>query len=330
MFVLGLQGSPRRKGNTHFLLSAFLTEMEKRGAETMAVHVPEKKIRPCTGCNACERKGVCSLQDDEMKDLYPLFRRADIVVAATPIYFYNATAQLKIVIDRSQTLWSRKYKLDLTDPGRPHRKGILLSLGATKGKNLFEGMHLTARYFFDAVGAGYAGSLTYWRIEEIGDMKNHPGVLDDVGQLAEKVDPLFKRKKILFACRENAGRSQMAGAFARFYAGDKIDVMTAGSSPAAAINPLMVKVMAEKGLDLAFIQPQSLDTVLSKTTPDMIVTMGCGEECPFIPGTKRMDWDLPDPAGQDEDFVRRVRDEIEERVKQLIAEVTGTSPLVDA
>lgn len=327
MFVLGLQGSPRKGGNTNFLLSACMAEMEKRGAQTLIIQVPEKKIRPCMGCKVCEQKGVCALRDDEMGDLYPLFRRADIVVAATPIYFYNATAQMKTLIDRSQALWSRKYRLHLTDPGRPNRKGILLSLGATKGENLFTGMHLTARYFFDAAGCEYAASLTYRRIEEIGDMKAHPGVLEDIEKMVEKFDPLFKRKKIVFACRTNACRSQMAGAFARFSAGDRLDVITAGSAPAASVDPVMVQVMKEKGLDMAFIRPQSLETVLSQTVPDMIVTMGCEEQCPVVPGAVREDWDLSDPAGRDEDFMRHVRDEIEERVIQLTGTIAGPSSL---
>lgn len=319
MFVLGLQGSPRRKGNTTFLLNAFMAEMKDRGAETFIINACDKFIKPCIGCANCERKGVCSITDDDMTgEIYGLLRRADVVVLATPIYFYNATAQMKLLIDRSQTLWARKYKLLLTDPGRPDRKGILLAVGATKGRNLFEGMILTAKYFFDAVGADFHGKLTYARIEDAGDMEKHETVRQDVKNEADRLDALFRRKKILFACRENAGRSQMARAFAGYHAGGRIDAQSAGSRPAEKINPLMEEAMRESGIDVAFQKPRSLDAALAEYKPDMIVTMGCGEECPFVPGVEFENWDLPDPAGKPIEFVRTVRDDIEQKVKHLI------------
>lgn len=319
MFVLGLQGSPRKKGNTNFLLSAFMDEIRSRGAETQIIQVCDKTIKPCIGCANCERKGFCSIKDDDMTtEIYGLLRRADVVVLATPIYFYNATAQMKILIDRTQTLWSRKYKLGLTDPGRPDRKGFLLSVGATKGKNLFEGMKLTAKYFFDAIGSDYHGNLLYWRIEDFGDMQKHETMANDIKHEADRLTPMLKRKKILFACRENAGRSQMARAFARYHAGGEIDALSGGSTPAEAINPVMVEAMQESGIDVAFQTPRSIDDAVAPTTPDMIITMGCGDECPFIPGVEYIDWNLPDPAGQPIEFVRDVRDEIEKRVLSLI------------
>ena len=319
MFVLGLQGSPRKKGNTNYLLTSFLDELQIRGAETQVIHVADKHIKPCIGCGNCERKGFCSIKDDDMtKEMYALLRRADVVVASTPIYFYNATAQLKALIDRTQTLWSRKYKLGLTDPGRPDRKGVLLAVGATKGKNLFEGMVLTAKYFFDAIGADFHSQLTYARIENFGDMERHEGVHADIKKEVDRLSPLLSRKKILFACRENAGRSQMASGFAQYHAGGKIDAFSAGSQPAAAVNPLMEEAMRESGIDVAFRVPRSIDAVMAKTRPDMVITMGCGEECPFIPGVQYENWDLPDPAGKPIEFMRTVRDEIEKRVKHLI------------
>jgi multimeric flavodoxin WrbA len=319
MLVLGLQGSPRKKGNTRFLLSSFMAEAEKLGARTHVVDATKKNIDPCIGCGFCEKNGYCINQkDDMMPEIYPLFREADVIVVASPIYFYNVTAQLKALIDRSQALWARKYSHKLTDPARGYRCGFLLSLGATKGKNLFEGVHLTAKYFFDAVGANYQGSLTYWQVENPGDMEKHPTVAKDVQDAAASLlKPLLNRKKILFACRENACRSQMAAAFAQYLAGNTIEASCAGSEPAEKINPEMLAVMQEKGIDMAFRKTQSLETALSESQPDMIITMGCGEECPFVPGADKQDWDLPDPAGKPIEFMRKVRDEIENRVKQL-------------
>ena len=324
MLVLGLQGSPRKKGNTNYLLNLVLEAAANLGAETELVHVPKKNIKPCIGCTNCERKGFCSIDDDDMMaEIYPLIRRADLIILATPIYFYNATAQLKMLIDRSQTLWARKYKLGLVDPGRPSRKGMMLSVGATKGKNLFEGMALTAKYFFDAVGASFDSSLTYRHIEDPGDMKKHATVVDDVKNEIGSLAPLFRRKKILFACRENACRSQMASAFARCMAGDALDVGCAGSHPAEQVNAVMQEVMAEVGYDMAFRVPRHLDAAIETSKPHIIVTMGCGEECPYIPGVEMLDWELPDPAGESKDFMRRVRDEIQARVEALVSRITN-------
>ncbi len=152
-------------------------------------------------------------------------------------------------------------------------------------------------------------------------MKKHSAVLEDVKEAVNGLlSPLLGRKKILFACRENACRSQMAGAFAQHLAGDKIEVSCAGSEPAKEINPDMVEVMQEKGIDMAFRRTRSLNGAIAESSPEIIVTMGCGEECSFVPGAEIKDWDLPDPAGKSIEFMRNVRDEIEKRVKGLIVE----------
>jgi protein-tyrosine-phosphatase len=233
------------------------------------------------------------------------------------------TAQLKAVVDRCQLFWARKYKLKLTDPAKKTKRGFLLSVGASKGKSLFEGLQLTAKYFFDAIDASFEGSLTYREIEGPKDMAKHPEVLADIEKAAAAlIGPLLDRKKILFACRENACRSQMAGAFAQYLAGDKFEVITGGSQPADQVNPDMIKAMHEKGIDMAYRVPQSIESAISITAPNFIVTMGCGEECPFVPGAQMLDWDLPDPAGKPPDVMRQVRDEIESNVKNLIKELT--------
>ncbi|MCP4681177.1 MAG: flavodoxin family protein, partial [Desulfobacterales bacterium] len=100
MFILGLQGSPRRKGNTSKLLSAFLTEAKNLGAHTYYLDVPRMNITPCQECGTCEKKGFCPI-DDDMQKVFFLLRRADIIVMATPVFFYGPTAQLKALIDRA-------------------------------------------------------------------------------------------------------------------------------------------------------------------------------------------------------------------------------------
>jgi multimeric flavodoxin WrbA/protein-tyrosine-phosphatase len=322
MLVLGFQGSPRKKGNTSFLLKNFMQAIEKLGAQTRIIEVTQKNIIPCREYVVCERKGYCPIDDDVKTEIYPLIRQAEVVVLATPIFFFNMSAQLKALVDRCQLFWARKYKLKLTDPAKKTKRGFLLAVGASKGKSLFEGLQLTAKYFFDAIDAGFEGSLTYREIEGPKDMAKHPKVLTDIEKAAaDLIGPLLNRKKILFACRENACRSQMAGAFAQYLAGDKFEVINGGSEPADQVNPDMVKAMHEKGIDMAYRVPQSIESAISETTPDFIVTMGCGEECPFVPGAKMLDWDLPDPAGKPPEFMRQVRDEIENNVKNLIKEL---------
>ena len=322
MLVLGFQGSPRKKGNTSFLLKNFMQAVEKLGAQTRIIEVTQKNIIPCKEYVVCERKGYCPIDDDVKTEIYPLIRQAEVVVLATPIFFFNMSAQLKALVDRCQLFWARKYKLKLTDPAKKTKRGFLLAVGASKGKSLFEGLQLTAKYFFDAIDAGFEGSLTYREIEGPKDMAKHPKVLADIEKaVADLIGPLLNRKKILFACRENACRSQMAGAFAQYLAGDKFEVINGGSAPADQVDPDMVKAMHEKGIDMAYRVPQSIESAISKTTPDFIVTMGCGEECPFVPGAQMLDWDLPDPAGKPPELMRQVRDEIENNVKNLVKEL---------
>lgn len=321
MFVLGLQGSPRIKGNSAVLLSGFLDEAARLGARTELVNVAKKKITPCQECGTCEKKGFCPI-DDEMQELYPLLRQAELIVMATPIFFYGPTAQMKAVIDRSQALWSRKYSLGLEDPGRKWRQGYLLAVGATRGKNLFEGTILTAKYFFDAVGAQFEGSLEYRKIEHLGDIQTHPTALQDAAQKArELITPRLNRKKVLFVCTENACRSQMAAAFAQMHGGDRVESFSAGTAPAAEVNPLMVTVMEERKVDMAYRRPVSIENAAINGKPDLVVSMGCEDACPLFPGLPVDQWDLPDPAGQPISFMRETRDLIEQRVLDLLKTV---------
>lgn len=319
MLALGLQGSPRKKGNTETLLSMFMDALTPQGVDTHVVDLCRMHIEPCKELTVCEKKGICPIKDDMDPEVYGLLRSADIVIAASPVFFYNVTAQLKALIDRCQTLWARKYKLKLKDPGHRIRRGFVLAVGATSGKQLFDGLNLTAKYFFDAIDAQFVGSLTYRHMESRGQIKSHPTVDEDVAQAARTLaGGLAQRRKVIFACRENACRSQMAAAFARLYAGDRLDVISAGSQPAQQVNPDMVAVMQEKGIDMGFSATRSLETVIARQAPDTIITMGCGEQCPYVPGAQRLDWDLPDPADHPIDFMRNVRDEIEAKVKAFI------------
>lgn len=128
----------------------------------------------------------------------------------------------------------------------------------------------------------------------------------------------------MFLCVHNAGRSQMAAGFMRHLAGERIDVYSGGSEPAQTVNPAAVAAMREKGIDIAGQRPARWDDA-SIRAADVVVTMGCGDTCPYYPGKRYVDWQLDDPAGKAVDEVRPIRDEIERRVRQLLGEL-GLSP----
>jgi protein-tyrosine-phosphatase len=139
--------------------------------------------------------------------------------------------------------------------------------------------------------------------------------------------PVDRPPAVLFVCVHNAGRSQMAAALLRRHAGDRVVVRSAGTAPAESINPTVVSVMRELGIDLladgAAPTPLTADMV---ETSDVVITMGCGDECPWHPGRRYLDWAVDDPAGKDLDAVRAIRDQIDLLVRQLVAELLPTTP----
>jgi protein-tyrosine-phosphatase len=124
------------------------------------------------------------------------------------------------------------------------------------------------------------------------------------------------RKRILFVCIENSNRSQIAEAFAHIHGGDAVEALSAGSKPSGQINPRAMRFMAELGYDLAAQRSKSLDEIGGEF--DAVITMGCGDACPWVPAKRREDWALPDPKHLDDDAYRAVRDEIAARVKKLV------------
>lgn len=129
-----------------------------------------------------------------------------------------------------------------------------------------------------------------------------------------------KKTTVLFVCVHNAGRSQMAAGYLQSLAGDRVQVLSAGTEPRDQVNPAAIAVMAEEGIDIASATPKVLtdEAVLES---DYVITMGCGDKCPFYPGKTYLDWVLEDPAGKDPDAVRPIRDSIRKRVEDLIAEI---------
>ncbi|WP_039931674.1 arsenate reductase ArsC [Streptomyces viridochromogenes] len=128
------------------------------------------------------------------------------------------------------------------------------------------------------------------------------------------------RASVLFVCVHNAGRSQMGAAFLTHLAGRQVEVRSAGSAPANTVNPAVVEAMNEVGIDISAQKPKILSTEAVRSS-DVVITMGCGDTCPVFPGKRYLDWQLDDPAGQGVDAVRPIRDQIEQRVRGLLAEL---------
>lgn len=143
---------------------------------------------------------------------------------------------------------------------------------------------------------------------------------DDCTRLDQKETEMRETPTVLFVCVHNAGRSQMAAAYLRELAGERVRVLSAGSEPADRINPVAVAAMAEDGIDITENTPQILTTDDVRVS-DVVITMGCGDACPIFPGKRYEDWELKDPAGQSLDDVRLIRDDIKGRVEALLAEL---------
>ena len=186
MKVLGIMGSPRRHGNTEILLDKALEGAREAGAEIEKVLVSNLKISPCLEIYACFKDGNCTIKDD-MQMLYQKLLEADHVVFASPIFFYGVTSQAKAVIDRCQALWARRHVLGMGKDDKRVRRGVFISVGATRGEKLFDGVVLTVKYFFDAIGVKYSGDLLIRGIDNKAQIKEHPTALEDAFRLGQEL-----------------------------------------------------------------------------------------------------------------------------------------------
>jgi len=183
--VLGIMGSPRIKGNTDLLLEETLKGAKSQGADVEKIVVDKLKIAPCKEYLGCFRDGNCVIRDD-MDAIYPKLLEADIVIIASPIFFYGVTSQVKALIDRCQALWARKHILKQTLPDG-NRKGAFIAVGATKGKRLFEGVILTVKYFFEAIGVEYADEILVRSVDARGEIRQHQKALADAFELGKRL-----------------------------------------------------------------------------------------------------------------------------------------------
>lgn len=187
MKVLGIFGSPRRGGNTEALLKEFLRACGEAQAEAEEVYLRDLKITPCLEIYACRKDGKCPIRDD-MQNLYGKIIDADILVLASPIFFYSVSAQAKAFIDRCQAFWAQKYLLKQpVAPGKEMRKGVFISVGGSKGEKVFDGALMTMKYFFDAVDMVFYKSLLYRGIDEKGEILRHPTAMAEAYGLGKEM-----------------------------------------------------------------------------------------------------------------------------------------------
>lgn len=185
--VLGIYGSARKGGNSDQLLDKALEGAESAGAETLRIYARDLKISGCRSCGGCDKTGKCVVQD-EMQSVYPLFEWADIIFLASPIYFYSLSGQVKLIIDRAQAMWSKRFlEKDVESRKRyDSGKGYLIAVGATRGKNLFDGSQLTAKYFFDALDMSYEGGIFFRRLDKKTAVNENPEALQEAFNLGRK------------------------------------------------------------------------------------------------------------------------------------------------
>ena len=185
MRILGIMGSPRIKGNTDLLLDEALKGARSHGAYVEKIIVDELEIAPCHENYGCIEDGNCVIRDD-MDSIYPKLLEADVVIVASPIFFYGLTSQVKALIDRCQALWARKYVLKQNPPDIG-RKGAFIAVGATKGKKLFDGSILTVKYFFEAINVEYGEELLISGVDKQGEIIDHPTALTEAFKLGGRI-----------------------------------------------------------------------------------------------------------------------------------------------
>jgi multimeric flavodoxin WrbA len=197
MKVLGIYGSARKGGNSDQLLDKALEGAEATGAAISRIYARDVKISGCLACGGCDKTGKCVVKDD-MVNVYPLFEEADIIFLTSPIYFYGLTGQVKCLIDRAQAMWSKRF-LEKTPEQRKRYdsgKGYLIAVGATGGKNLFEGVQLTAKYFFDALDMSYEGGIFFRKLDKKGAVKDNPESFQEAFELGKKAVEGYNKGKV--------------------------------------------------------------------------------------------------------------------------------------
>jgi multimeric flavodoxin WrbA len=178
--ILAIYGSPRRKGNTSLLLQKAVEGARAAGAEVEEIVLRDLKMSPCLEIYGCKHTGRCVIKDD-FQSVYDRLSQCHGLILASPIFFYTVSSHTKMLMDRCQSFWVKKYWLQKNPTDRRNliKKGLFISVGATKGKRLFEGALLTVRYFLDTLDMGLWRSLLYRGLDFEGDVLKHPEYLEE-------------------------------------------------------------------------------------------------------------------------------------------------------
>ena len=181
--VLGISTSPRQNSNSDLLLRRALAGAESAGADIEYISLRNLDIAPCIECNSCYKKGACVVEDDYQM-ISAKMLESDRLIFATPIFFMAVCAQAKALIDRCQCLWAHKYvlKQPLITTGRD-RRAMVIAVGGTKSKKMFDSIRLTAKYFLDVLDMNYAANLFVNKIDEPGQIKQHPSAMEEAFRL---------------------------------------------------------------------------------------------------------------------------------------------------
>lgn len=181
--IVAVYGSPRRGGNTAVLLKRAVAGARDAGADVDEVVLRDCKMSPCLEIYGCKKNGECAIKDD-FQQVRDRILAGKGLMLATPIFFYTVSAHVKILMDRCQSLWVKKYWIDEVafNDWEPVRKGLVISVGATKGKKLFDGMLLSMKYFFDVLDMELWDALLYRQLDFMGDVEKFPEYLDQAYQ----------------------------------------------------------------------------------------------------------------------------------------------------
>ena len=191
--ILAIYGSPRREGNTATLLKRAVSGAVDAGAEVNEITLRDLKMSPCLEIYGCKKDGKCVIKDD-FHQVVDQILSAQGLMLASPIFFYTVSAHTKMLMDRFQSLWVKKYWVDkaLREQQTNNRKGLLISVGATKGKKLFNGVLLTIKYFFDVLDMELFHSLLYRKLEFEDDVLKHPEYLEEAYEAGKALTKMIR------------------------------------------------------------------------------------------------------------------------------------------
>ena len=196
--IIAIYGSPRRKGNTARLLQRAVEGAREGGAEVEEIILRDLKMSPCLEIYGCKNAGECHLKDDFQTARDQILASQGLMLAS-PVFFYTVSAHTKILMDRFQSLWVKKYWIDKTPKGQPanQRKGLFISVGATKGKKLFDGILLSLKYFFDVIDMKLWKALLYRGLDFEGDVLKFPAYLDEAYEAGKEFAKALTSEEVI-------------------------------------------------------------------------------------------------------------------------------------